>query len=298
MYTRRVQSLGKRSYVITLPKDWILKSNIKPKTTVYVEETHRGDLLIKKAEPSNQNIQKFYIDVDKVKNVKECIVFSYTRNMEKVGIRSAKPLSYEVRKNVKEIIENLEGYKIIDETPTSIEISFLFKEVTITLPTIIRRIVYLLMLMREALSENDSDTVIRSEVSINRLYHLSTRIMFNCLQNMQIRKEHDIQNSEELFYFKDIVRRLDVIADRIRFIMDEKPQSKDLDYMEKLISMLESALIKKGDYFEIKKTLSSLSYRAKDRGVDIRLKRIHDLSIDIIDNVMDISFNRLYLVKN
>jgi len=79
----------------------------------------------------------------------------------------------------------------------SIEISFLFNDINVNLNHIMHRMIYLLKFMTTSLINKDTQNIKDTEKSIDKLYHLSKRILFACMNSQKLRKENSIQSRED-----------------------------------------------------------------------------------------------------
>ena len=292
MDARKIQLVGNRSFALSLPKDWVTNNKLKNKDSLFIEQTENNELIIRKSDFTSSEKKEIIINIDEINNINEFIVFCYVRNVNKIKILTKKS-DYEKIIAIRKILGYLEGYDITHEDEKAIEISFLFNDININLNHIMHRMVYLLKFMTTSLINQDTKNIEDTEKSIDKLYHLSKRILFACMNSQKLRTENNIKNREELFFLKDIVKKIESIGDTIYSMREMKITQKDHDSINEIINILESMLDKK-KIDEAKTQLSQLKIVTKDKEVDHKIHRIQEFCKDAMENFMSIKFNNTY----
>jgi len=289
MESRKIQLVGYRSYSISLPKDWILHNKLKEQDIVYLDTTKNDEILIRPSSIERAKKDTLTLDIDSIDNIAEFIVFCYSKGIQVRLI--SKKLSFDQIKSVREILKNLDGYEITTENDKLIEISFLFQNIDINLDKIIFRIVYLLKLMTTSLENKDFSTLEETETSIDKLYHLGTKILFESLENQKIRLENRIMHQEDILHIKDIIKKLENIGDAIFMFKNHKFSSEDKKKIKEAVDYCDKLLIKKHkdqtfiDKIEEKQNVKEQNYL---------INRIQHLCKDITESVLSIEFNKKY----
>lgn len=292
MDSRKIQLVGNRSYSVSLPKEWVVNNKLKNKDSVFIEQTGNNELIIKKSDFIKIEKKEITIDLEEVRNINEFIVFCYVKNIDKIRILKKKH-EYEKIITVRKILGYLEGYDITSEDEKSIEISFLFNDININLNNIMRRMIYLLKFMITSLMNKDIKSVEETETSTDKLYHLSKRILFACMNSQKLRRENNIKNQEDLFFLKDIVKKIESIGDNLNIMKDLKIMPKDFETINRMIEILEMMLeIKKID--EAKNLLNNLKIQTKDKEILYKIQRIQELCRDAMENFISIKYNDEY----
>jgi len=292
MDSRKIQLVGHRSYAISLPKEWIISNRLKNKDSLFIEQTDNNELIIKKTDVVSKEKKEIIILLEEIRNINEFIVFCYVRNVDKLKIISKKT-DYEKIIALRNILGYLEGYDITHEDERSIEISFLFNDINVNLNHIMHRMIYLLKFMTTSLINKDTQNIKDTEKSIDKLYHLSKRILFACMNSQKLRKENSIQSREDLFFLKDIVKKIESIGDTIYSMREMKITQKDHDIINELIKILES-MLDKNKMDEAKIQLNQVKIVSKDKEIFYKIHRIQELCKDAMENFMSINFNNIY----
>jgi phosphate uptake regulator len=292
MDSRKIQLVGNRSYAVSLPKDWVINNKLKNKDTVFIETTGNNELLIKGTHIHKSEKNEITINLEEIENINEFIVFCYVKNIDKIKILSKKA-EYKKIIAIRQILGYLEGYDITSEDEKAIEISFLFNDINININHIMRRMVYLLKFMITSLMNKDKKNIEDTETAIDKLYHLSKRILFACMKSQKFRKENNIDNVEDLFFMKDIVKKIESIGDNINSMKEMNVQPKDIEKINEIIKILEIMFDRK-KIDEAKVLLSNLKITTKDKEVAYKISRIQELCKDAMENFMSIKFNNAY----
>ncbi len=286
METRKLQLVGARSYSVSLPKDWVVNQGLDKQSTVYIQQTPNHALLIK-AQDTKESLHQLTIPLSEIENIQEFLVLCYVKNIDYITL-TAKKITYEQAKDIKHIVEYLEGYDITSEDETHITISFLFKEVTIHLEDIQRRTTYIITLMLEALNKQDRPTLYSLEKEVDRLYHLSKRILFACTRSTKTREDNNVTDVENLFFHNMIFKKLENIADTLLLV--EHNQQHTLTHA---ITLLRKLFIKKHRPTTLLKEL-----REGETARNEHARHVQDLVQDVLENATSLHYSKRYFSHN
>ncbi|MBI2558192.1 phosphate uptake regulator PhoU [Candidatus Woesearchaeota archaeon] len=215
---RKLISFGKGSYILSMPKSWIEKNKLKKGDLISVDD--EGFELVLSVNQREQKSEANDIDIDaKSKDVevlKAEIVSSYLNNYDTVNILFDSH-SKEAPK-IKDIIRNLSGLEIMEQTSTRIVAKNLINISEISIQNIIRRMDIITRAMMEdvvlcyqgqCLHEN----INQRDVDVNRLYFLGLRVIKNAMKNPRIAKSLGTE-PWQLHSDAIIIHKLEKIADR------------------------------------------------------------------------------------
>ncbi|MBD3354925.1 AbrB/MazE/SpoVT family DNA-binding domain-containing protein [Candidatus Woesearchaeota archaeon] len=293
MESRKIQLVGNRSYSVSLPKRWVLANNLKEKEVVFIDINNNDELIIKKADTENRKKESISVNLEEIDNIAEFLMICYVKNIDNIKILTKKP-EYEKIKSIRNVLKYLEGYDIISENKNKIKISFLFNTININLKKILIRMNYLLKLELASIENKDMESLEETETSIDKLYHLSKRILFSCIRNKKLRQENDIKHDEDIFFYKDIFKKLENIGDNIVKLKNQDLSKKETKELNKFLELLSYLLVKKQNTAQIKDSLSKIKFKSNDDYTDRILGRLNELGIDIIQNSVSIKFNETY----
>jgi len=289
--SRSIQKVGDRSYAISLPKEWIIANKLKEKDNIFFERTKDNKILFSTQKMQNEN-KSITISTDAMSNIAEFIMLCYVKSIDNI-ILTSKTFNYEKTKKIREIVTHLEGYNIIFEDEKTIKIAFMFNDIKITTPQTIKRMFYLLKILLESIENNDLKTAAETENAIDRLYHLSKRILLSCIRDIELRKENNINNDEDIFFTKDVFKKLEGIGDSIYELTEINYKKEDIDRIRKILSIIESIIIENKSVEQELAKLKNIPNKHSTRN-DLIIGKISDRAKDIIENMMSIEFNKKY----
>ena len=288
--SRKIQQVGKRSYAISLPKHWIKENNLKAQDNLFLQITKNRDITIHSKQTTTQ-IDSLIVNIENIPNISEFIVFCYEKSISNIKIISKK-FDYDTVSKIKETLEYLDGYEITREDHTHIEISFLFKDVDINIKKIILRITYLLILMIESLEKKDYKVLTQTELSIDKLYHLAKKILFDCLRNQNIRTQNEIEHFEDIFYMKDIIKRLENIGDLL--YQFKNINKKNIEKLRRYTEFCDQMLNKKENLEQCRTQLEKLKSEKQETYV---IHRAYKLCKDIMENMASLEYNKKFFTQ-
>lgn len=215
---RKLISFGKGSYIISMPKTWIEKNNLKKGDLISVSDD--GFELTLSANQQEKKLDAKEINIDaKSKDLeflKAEIVSSYLNCYDTINILFDSS-SREAPK-IKDIIRNLSGLEIMEQTSTRIVAKNLINITEISIKNIIRRMDIISRAMMEdsilcCRKQCNYDSIHHRDVDVNRLYFLGYRVIKNAMKNPNIAK---LLGTEPWQLHSDffMILRLEKIADR------------------------------------------------------------------------------------
>ncbi len=238
METRRIQLTGKRSYSISLPKEWIIKNDLKEKSTVFTEEIGEKELLIK-ANTINNSDKKVSIELDCIEDIEYFFAFCYLKNIKKIQAKFGKNKIKEL-KQIKKILKYLKGYEIIYQNKEKIEISFLFEETDAKINEIIKRIISLLNSQIELLELKNKEEIEETEQSIDALHFLGKRILYLAARNSKSRKNNSLKDIDEVFLYIDLIKKLERIGDKLYSLKEKNIEKNELEKLRNIFGYLDN----------------------------------------------------------
>ena len=218
MDVRKLISFGKGSYIISMPKSWIQKNNLKKGDLISVSDDGFELVLKANQEEAKQELSEISIDAKgkDLEMLKAEIVSSYLNNHDTINIlfdSNAKEAP-----KIKDIIRNLSGLEIMEQTSTRIVAKNLININEISIKTIVRRMdIITRAMMEDAIlccrGQSTYDSIHNRDVDVNRLYFLGSRVIKNAMKNPRIAKSLGTE-PWQLHSDSIVLLRLEKIADR------------------------------------------------------------------------------------
>jgi phosphate transport system protein len=215
---RKLISFGKGSYIISMPKSWIEKNNLKKGDLISINDegyelTLTAGQEEKKTEATEINIDAKDKDLELLKAE---IVSSYLNSYDTITITF--DVNNKEAPRIKDIIRNLSGLEIMEQTSTRIVAKNLININEISIKNIIRRMdIITRAMMEDAIlctrGQCTYDSIHHRDVDVNRLYYLGYRVIKNAMKNPRIAKALGT-GSWQLHSDTLMILRLEKIADR------------------------------------------------------------------------------------
>jgi hypothetical protein len=192
------------------------------------------------------------------------------------------------------VLKYLDGYDITSEDNSKIEISFLFGDININLQKLLVRMVYMLKFSIKSYKSTDKNLVEENEMNMDRIYNLSKRILFSCMENSSLRTVNGIQHPEDLFFYKDVFKKLEQIGDNIYHLLNCGLSPNDLNIAKHMISLIEAMILNKSDSEKFNQNIRSIKIYSRKKEVKAILDKMQERCKDIYDNIISIEFNKRY----
>ncbi len=281
METRKVYVSGGSTYVISLPKKWAMKSNLKP-----------GDSLVVTEQGSSLLIETSIIEKEsKIKNIKisqilssdaleRIIIASYLVGYDTIRIKLDRKDHLPYRKSIRKVLDYLIGVEIVEDTNDAMTLEIMVDYKRMNTTQILRRMYSInrsmLLDLGKALKNTDiglaKDVTVR-EREIDRLYFLVVRQLKSAVEYQQVAEKLGIENQRDCLGYRIAVKVLERIADHIENIAKSYIQ---------LVEIQKDAL--PGDFIKLNNSIVEIFEKA----VDSLFKRNHILAENIFQELNDI----------
>lgn len=250
MEIRRVQITGGSSYVITLPKEWIKKTNIKKNDPLGILSQSDGTLLItpKMIDKQTQKFKIFKVN-DRTNHVflLRQLVGAYIAGYNSIKIMSQKRMPSKVRDSVRKFTQITIGQEVIEETDDSIILKDLLNPTEMPFNTTIKRMHIIVKSMHEdsihALmkgNKNIQEEILLRDNDVDRLYWLVARQHNIILQNVNLAEKMGITIKMGLAYFL-ISKKIERMGDHVVKIAQNVAQIVDSNLDENIMVKIQSA---------------------------------------------------------
>ena len=200
-----------------MPKSWIEKNNLKKGDLISVSDDGFELVLKASQEETKPELKEINIDAKgkSIDLLKAEIVSSYLNGYDSISIMFESN-SKEATK-IRDIIRNLSGLEIMEQTSTRIVAKNLININEISIKTIIRRIDIITRAMMEdsilcCRGQSTYENIHHRDDDINRLYYLGYRVIKNAMKNPRVAKMLGIK-PWQLHSDTMIILRLEKIAD-------------------------------------------------------------------------------------
>ncbi|PIY88089.1 MAG: PhoU family transcriptional regulator [Nitrosopumilales archaeon CG_4_10_14_0_8_um_filter_34_8] len=299
--TRKIQFTGKSSYIVSLPKKWIMDLGLKQGDQIRMVRKGSSTLEIypPKFETRSQKKEDATIEIDNEETlaIVRKLISLYFLGYKTINVKpKSGRLNPNQRNVVKEAVKRmLMGSEIISDSSSGITIQVLVNLLELSVDGAIKRMIHLAKSMSNdailAMSENNLDLaqeVINTDDEVDRFGFYIIRQLKIAIQNEHMLKEMGFKNARDCLGYRLVVKNIERTGDHAVLIANDilefkKPVKKDI--VEKIQEMNEFALsvlddsclaLFKEDYVQAEKTIEKtneiVKYEKKVRDASKSLK--------------------------
>ncbi|MEK6870535.1 MAG: phosphate uptake regulator PhoU, partial [Thermoproteota archaeon] len=299
--TRKIQFTGKSSYIVSLPKQWIMDLGLKKGDQIRMIRKDSSTLEIypPKFETRSQKKEDATIEIDdeETASIVRKLISLYFLGYKTINIKpKTGRLSPNQRNTVKEAVKRmLMGSEIISDSSSGITVQVLVNLLELSVDGAFKRMIHLAKSMSKdailAMRENNlelAQEVINTDDEVDRFGFYIIRQLKIAIQNEHMLKEMGFRNARDCLGYRLVVKNIERTGDHAAFIAKDvlefkKPVKEDI--VEKIEEMNEFALsvlddsclaLFKEDYVQAEKTIEKtneiVKYEKKVRDASKSLK--------------------------
>lgn len=302
--TRKIQFTGKSSYIVSLPKQWIMDLGLKQGDQIRMIRKGSSTLEIypPKFESRVQKKEEAAIEIDseeKSSSIVRKLISLYFLGFKTINVKPKNGrLSPNQRNTVKEAVKRmLMGSEIISDSSLGITVQVLVNLLELSVDGAFKRMIHLAKSMSSdailAVKENNLDLaeeVINTDDEVDRFGFYIIRQLKIAIQNEHMLKEMGFRNARNCLGYRLVVKNIERTGDHAAFIAKDllefkKPVKKEI--LEKLQEMNKFCLavlddsclaLFKEDYLQAEKTIEKTSEISKFE------KKVRDASKSLKDD--------------
>lgn len=235
MEFRKLIKFGNSSYVVSLPKKWIIENKLEKGAVIYIEEDKDGNLTFAPKEPPESEPRTYVLDITGMDEaiLKRQICSAYINNYQYFEIRSKKPIKDPM--DLKNILTYFVGLEIMEESHTRILVRNFVDVKMVSIEELMKKMFLLLKSMMKDLTELNLDTLNSREKEIDKLHFLVRKLILYNLDNPSLMKLHKKTTSDFLI-LRGITFTTEEMGDEIKYVASifEKMDKKSIapDYIE------------------------------------------------------------------
>ena len=263
---RKLQVTGGSTFILSLPKEWATKNELKRGSSMVVREEEDGSLLIAPASfPKKEKQDEAYIKAslnDNPDAVMRTAISAYLSGYNVLHIRSQgqKLLSSKLRNHLKSFARNyLVGTEIVIDTPTDLTLQVLLNYPELTVQNALSRMSIIASSMHKeaitALKKLDypsAKAVIETDREVNRFGLYIVRLLKLAVTNQRIVKEIGLASQKDCLGYRMIAKAVERTADHATKIAENTMLLKEpvnVELLEKIselsglaVSMFENSM--------------------------------------------------------
>ena len=307
MHRRKIQLVAGTTYTVSLPKEWVKKNHLKEKNEIALYEKNDETLVISAQLSENEKMKEISLDADKYASNIDRILFAvYYMGVETINLFSKIGLSKDVKSVIRKTLTHMSGTEISYEDKRKITIKVLLDKSKIDIMQVLYRI-YLLLdtSLLNVRDELNIEEIRLNENEIDRLYHLTAKVIMLSLTNSDILHSSKIKNVSLVPSYFLLSKRFENLGDSINHLskyMDRKEimfsddEKKVIDFLRvELYRSIKHVMRRADKNFEkadaeqvaiIKRYIKTVENKIIRNYLQEMLRHV----IDIEDEIINISF--------
>ena len=287
--TRKIQFTGKSSYIVSLPKQWILDLGLKQGDQIRMVRKGSStlELFPPKFESRNQKKEEAVIEInseEKASSIVRKLISLYFLGFKTINVKPKDGRLSPIQRNtVKEAVKRmLMGSEIISDSSSGITVQVLVNLLELSVDGAFKRMIHLAKSMSSdallAVKENNDELaqeVINTDDEVDRFGFYIIRQLKIAIQNEHMLKEMGFRNPRNCLGYRLVVKNIERTGDHAAFIAKDllefkKPVKKDIlqklqEMNEFCLSSLDDACLAlfKEDYAQAERTIEETNDIAK-----------------------------------
>ena len=236
MEARKVYVSGGSTYVISLPKKWVKKTNLKPGDSLMITE-HGSSLLIGTSTIEKESLTK-EIKISQITSseaLERILIAFYLVGYDTIKIKVDRKDHLAYREIIRNILDYLIGVEIVEDTNEAMTLEIMLDYKRMSTMQILQRMFAIdrsmLLDLGKALKNMDiglAKDIIAREKEIDRLYFLVVRQLKSAVEYQQIAEKLGIESQRDCLGYRIVVKVLERIADHIENIAKSYIQLFDI----------------------------------------------------------------------
>ena len=305
--TRKIQFTGKSSYIVSLPKQWIIELGLKQGDQIRMVRKGSSTLELypPKLESRNQKKEEALIEIsseEEPSSIVRKLISLYFLGYRTINVKPKDGRLSPVQRNaVKEAVKRmLMGSEIISDSINGITVQVLVNLLELSVDGAFKRMIHLAKSMSSdailAVKENNLELakeVINTDDEVDRFGFYIIRQLKIAIQNEHMLKEMGFKNPRNCLGYRLVVKNIERTGDHAAFIAKDllefkKPVKKEIlvklqDMNEFCLSVLDDACLAlfKEDYLQaekiIEKTNEITKFEKKVRDASKSLKNEEEI---------------------
>ncbi|NJF25475.1 phosphate uptake regulator PhoU [Thermococcus sp. Bubb.Bath] len=243
MEFRKIQFTGRSSYIISLPKAWVLENELKQGDTVPLNINPDGSITIFPRKPREVS-EKKVLTVSKEFSpdmAVRLVISAYIQGYDTLEVIFAEEMPF-YKVKLRKVLQSLPGVEIILDEPQRIIAKSLLDEEEVNLSEILRRIRSIVLSMigdLELLVENPGEEEILGDINdleneLDRFYFLVIRTVSRLMSQRALGEESGIiRRSFDMIGILFVVRNVERIGDHLTRIAGN-PERLDFKRLKNL----------------------------------------------------------------
>ena len=222
MEYRKLISFGKSSYVVSLPKSWVIQNKLKKGDLIYFEDSSNDLLLQARPNTEGEKEKEITINIDKkdLRRIQREIIAAYIQNYKTI-ILEGEEIKTKAQ-NIQRLIENLVALEVLEQDSKKMVAKDFLNLNDISLDQILRKMDVITRSMlkdcKEMFNEDNSDSIHHRDNDVNKFRFLIFRIVWFGMENPSLILKKLKLKQRDLLNYWWLAFSVEAIADYIKRI--------------------------------------------------------------------------------
>jgi len=232
---RRLQVTGGSTYIVSLPKKWVTKNQLKKGSLLLISEEENGSLAVssQNALTTEKKSGDALIKVtsnDNPNTIVRKTVSAYLvgYNMIRIKVQDHQPMTSKQRNTIKDFARRLlVGTEIVTDTPTELILQVLLSYPELSIQSALRRMCIITSSMHRdaltALKDLDSQlakSVVATDDEVDRFNLYVVRQLKVAIENPRIIKEIGLKSARDCLGYRQVTKSVERAADHAASIAE------------------------------------------------------------------------------
>ncbi len=225
MESRKVQRVGSSTLAVSLPKEWVKKAGLRKGDVIFFDQEENDilKLITVKQRADEKSGRMSEINADLCRDPKmlcRVLAGSYVLGHDMIKVVSSTRLKTEQINAIRNIMRELMGIGIIEETHNRIMIQCLIDVTKFPVHTLLRRLYIIASTMHkevvDALLEFDinlAEEAIHRKNEAETMFWIIVRLLNSCQRDKVMTKKLNIEGSTQVLWYRLVAQYLRLIAD-------------------------------------------------------------------------------------
>lgn len=242
-FGRRMQQIGS-SFLVSLPKGWVKRNNLKKGNMVLIEVNNDNSLSLFSSDLIGEEPKEVTINYspNSVDNIVNQIYGTYLLGYDIIRIKGNEQITFDHRDRIKHAMRKLVGLEIIEEDSTNIICQFLLDAGTLDIEKILRRMSTIIAgmykdtidLLGKTSEFNIRKSIISRDGEVDRQYFLLVRLIRSAMLNQQLATKLNLSNIDILDY-RIAANHLENAGDYIKDFAKNLPHLETKELLDEII---------------------------------------------------------------
>ncbi|HIK01806.1 TPA: phosphate uptake regulator PhoU [archaeon] len=242
---RKIQKTGGSTYIVSLPKKWIVRHKLSKGSSLLLSENGDGSLGVRIGKQNPKTLSE--TEIVSGPNIERHLLEKYLLGYDIVKVSDGKEPLEKRKKELKNTLRFLLGYEIMEEASNTIVIHNLLNPSEISISKSVRRMYTIVSVMHKDILKSlktGSKTLLKDvaqrDEEVNRLYFLIVRQIRKVLETPSL-MDHEKISASDCIDYRLVSRFIEQMGDSLQSIAESLLTLKKLSKQKQVLNYLENS---------------------------------------------------------